>query len=96
MESIQGPAIALGIAGGDVCTARHVAALVHPEGLIIQSSDGRDLVEHVCFPPCPHTHIFFNNNHPRAHGMMRFVKGIWADRYGRTVANPEGPALLSG
>uniref|UniRef100_A0A8C8ECI3 ADP-ribosylation factor-like protein 8B n=1 Tax=Otus sunia TaxID=257818 RepID=A0A8C8ECI3_9STRI len=77
--------IALGIAGGNVCTVRHVAAPVHPAALIIHFSDGRDLLEHGCFPPCPHTHIFFQKNH-RAHGMMRWVKGIWADRYGRSCS----------
>ena len=76
-------------------TVRHVAAPVHPEALIIHFLDGRDLLEHACFPPCPHTHIFFQKTH-RAHGMMRWVKGIWADRYGRAMASPEGPALLSG
>lgn len=94
-ESIERPAIALGVAGGNECTVRHIAALVHPEALIIRFSEGRDLLEHACFTPCPHIHIFFQKN-PRTHGMMRRVKGIWADRYARAMASPEGPALLSG
>lgn len=90
-ESIQRPAIALGVAGGNVCSVKHVAVPGHPEALIICFSDGKDLLEHACFPPCPHTPIFFQKK-PRAHGMMRWVKGIWADRYGRAIASPEGPA----